>query len=155
MQTIYIQIQYFSSPDDRFTVSPWAVIAETQNQEFWEISEKVWTSRQERIRTHGNDKTRQLPGPWPAPVYKLSMTSMVWNISFGQPGCLPGRAPSQLRHTCSFAEHGGLKNSPWFLSNNWKRQCHQHSSHTKSKTQQLLGGKLTLPQPKPGHTYML
>jgi len=28
---------------------------------------------------------------------------------------------------------------------------YQHS-HTKSKTQQLLGRKLTLPQPKPGHT---
>jgi len=32
--------------------------------------------------------------------------------------------------------------SPWFLSNNWKHQCCQESSHTKSKTQQLLGGKV-------------
>ena len=39
---------------------------------------------------------------------------------------------------------------PWFLSNNWKHQCYQHSFHAKSKTQQLLGGKLTLSQPKPG-----
>ena len=28
---------------------------------------------------------------------------------------------------------------------------YQHSCHTKSKTQQLLGGKLTLSQLKPGH----
>jgi len=28
--------------------------------------------------------------------------------------------------------------------------CYQHSSHIKFKTQQLLGGKLTLPQPTPG-----
>jgi len=30
---------------------------------------------------------------------------MVWDISTGQPGCLPGRAPSQLLHTCSLAEY--------------------------------------------------
>ena len=34
--------------------------------------------------------------------------------------------------------------SPWFLSNNKNHQCYQHSSGTKSKTQQLLGLKLTL-----------
>jgi len=27
------------------------------------------------------------------------------------------------------------KKSPWFHSNNWKHQCYQHSSRTKSKTQ--------------------
>jgi len=32
---------------------------------------------------------------------------------------------------------------------------YQHSSHTKSKTQQPLGQKLTLSQPKPGHIYIL
>ena len=41
--------------------------------------------------------------------------------------------------------------SPWFHRNNWKHQRYQHSSGTKSKTQQLLRGKLTLRQPKLGH----
>ena len=40
--------------------------------------------------------------------------------------------------------------SLWFLSNNQKHQRYQHSSHTKPKTQQLLGGKLILSQLKPG-----
>ena len=40
---------------------------------------------------------------------------------------------------------------PLFHNNNWKYQCDQHSSHTESKTQQLLGGTLTLSQPKLGH----
>ena len=57
-------------------------------------------------------------------------------------GWLPGCAPSQLLHTCSLAECGGLEESPWFHSNNWKHQCYQHSPHAESKTQQLLGGKL-------------
>ena len=63
----------------------------------------------------------------------------------GQLGCLPGYAPYQLLHTCSIDEYG-TGESPWFLSNNWKHQCHQHSSCTKPKTQQLLKGKLTLSQ---------
>ena len=44
-----------------------------------------------------------------------------------------------------------MEKSPWFHGNNWKHQCYQHSSHTRSKTQQLLGRKLTLSQLKPGH----
>ena len=40
--------------------------------------------------------------------------------------------------------------SPSFRSNNWKHQSYQLSSGTKSKTQQLLRGKLTLSQLKPG-----
>ena len=42
--------------------------------------------------------------------------------------------------------------SCWFHSNNWKYQCYQHSFCTKSKTQQLLGGKFMLSQLKSGHT---
>jgi len=42
--------------------------------------------------------------------------------------------------------------SPWFHSNYWKHQCYQHSSPTKCKAQQLLGGTSTPSQPKPGHT---
>jgi len=39
--------------------------------------------------------------PWPISIYKLNMTSMVWNTSFGQLGYLPGwlcclPAPAQL-----------------------------------------------------------
>jgi len=47
--------------------------------------------------------------PWPTPIHKLSMTSMVWNISPGQLGCLPGCASSQLLHACSLAGHGELE----------------------------------------------
>ena len=38
-------------------------------------------------------------------------------------------------------------------SNNWKHQCYQQTSCTKTKTQQLLGGKLTLSQLKPGQDW--
>jgi len=54
-------------------------------------------------------RTKIIPAPFinrPTPVYKLSMMSMVWNISIGRLGYLPGYAPSQLLHTCSLAEHG-------------------------------------------------
>jgi len=34
---------------------------------------------------------------------------MVGNISIGQPGDLPGCAPSQLLHTCSSADHEKLE----------------------------------------------
>jgi len=51
-----------------------------------------------------------LPAGQPTP--KLSMTPTVWNISAGQLGWLPGRAPSQLLHTRSSAGHGRLGESP-------------------------------------------
>jgi len=47
--------------------------------------------------------------PTANPIHKLSMTSMVWNISTGQLGYLPGCALSQLLHTCLLAEHGRLE----------------------------------------------
>ena len=93
--------------------------------------------------------------PQPTPIHKLSMMSMLWNISTGQLGLAawlcsrPAAAPllvSWVRET---------RKSPWFHSNNWKHQCYQHSSLTKSKTLQLLGGKLTLSQPKPGQILTL
>jgi len=37
------------------------------------------------------------------------MTSMVWNISIGQLGSLPGYAPSQLLHACSLAQYEKLQ----------------------------------------------
>jgi len=69
---------------------------------------------------------------------------MVRNIPVGRPGLaawlwsLP--APAHL--PISWMWETGK--SPSFHSNYWKCQCYQHSSRTKSKTQQLLGGKLTL-----------
>jgi len=44
------------------------------------------------------------------------MTPMVWNISMGQLGSLPGRAPSQFLHPCSLAEHGRLENVLDFIA---------------------------------------
>jgi len=43
---------------------------------------------------------KRIPAPRPTPIYKLSMTSMVWNISLGQLGlaaqlCFPP-APAHL-----------------------------------------------------------
>jgi len=70
-------------------------------------SPKVRTLSQERIRTHRNEKDSC---PWPAPVPKPSATPMVWNISTGQHGSLPGCAPSQLPPSCSSAGHGRLGN---------------------------------------------
>jgi len=64
-------------------------------------------------------------------------------------GWLPGCAPSQVLHICSLAEPEKLEKSPWFYSNSRKHPCYQQPSHTKSKTQQLLRGKLTLSQGKP------
>jgi len=60
---------------------------------------------------------------------------------------LAGCAPSRLLLLSWIWETG---KSPWFHSNNWKHQCYQHSSPTESKTQQLLWGKVTLCQLKPG-----
>ena len=75
----------------------------------------------------------------------------VWRLWYGifplaSLGYLSGCAPSQLLPTCLIAEYEKLERSPWFHRNNWKHQCCQHSSLTKSKTQQLLIGKLTLSQ---------
>jgi len=41
---------------------------------------------------------------------------MVWNISTGQPGSLPGCAPSQLLHTYSLTKHGRLENVLDFIA---------------------------------------
>jgi len=51
--------------------------------------------------------------PQLTPIPKLSMTSMVWSISIGY---LSGRAPSQLPHTCSSADHGKLEKVLYFIA---------------------------------------
>jgi len=63
----------------------------------------------------GINKGRFL-SPCPTPIYKLSMTSMVWNISIGQLGCLSRCAASQLLHTCSSAEYGRMQKILDFLA---------------------------------------
>ena len=106
--------------------------------------------KKESREDYNSWKKRNSPAPRPMPIYKLSVTSMVRNISTGQLGLaawlcsLP--APAHLLISWTW-ETG---KSPWFLSNNWKHQCYQHSSCTRCKAQKVLGGKLTLPQPKPG-----
>ena len=102
---------------------------------FWEFHKRGWTPRQERIHTHGNEMHRELLAPHTTLIHKLSTTSMV-------------------RSSCTPAHWLNMRNWKKFLiySNNWKHQHYQLSSHTKSKTQQLLAGKLTLSQPKPGQS---
>ena len=121
---------------------------------FWEFRKtppKKWTPR--KVRTCGQDsiwtprKWEELRASCPlaAPFHKLSVTSVVWNISTGQlgPATWLCSLPAPARLLISWTWEMGR--SPWFHSNNWKHQCYQHSSCTKSKLQQLLGGKLTIP----------
>jgi len=65
----------------------------------------------EKGQTHGKVRTprKEVPAPQPTPIYKLSMTSMVWSILSASLGWLPGCAPSQLPHTCMPVEFGSLK----------------------------------------------
>jgi len=49
------------------------------------------------------------PCPLANPFHKLSMMSIVWNISIGQLGHLSGCAPLQLVQTCSLAEYEKLE----------------------------------------------
>jgi len=84
------------------------------------------------------------------PMCKLSMTSMVRNICIGRLGLAVWLCsfPSPAHLLISWISDTGK--SPWFHSNNWKHQYYPHSSPTKSKTQQILGGKFILSQLKPG-----
>jgi len=54
-------------------------------------------------------ETRKAGSFLPTPIHKLSMMSMVWNISTGQLGWLSDYAPSQLLHSCSLAEYKKLE----------------------------------------------
>jgi len=94
MQNKQYKIQFFSLPNDRLrSLSP------SSNH-----------------RTRRNSRNWCIRTPQPAPIYRLSMTSLVWNISPGQLGCLSDYAPSQLLHTCSLTKHGRLKNVLDFLT---------------------------------------
>ena len=152
-------IQFFSLLDDWSAASHWTVIAKCQTRKFCKTSEKDRTPgkkrptpRQEKDLDPQKWEEQRAPCPAPqrAPVHKLSTTSMVWNNSIGLLGCLSGCAPCQLLPTCSSAEYEKLEKGSWFHSNNWKHQCYQHFSCSKCRRQQLLRGKLTLSQLKPG-----
>jgi len=62
MQNKQYTVQFFSLPDDQ-SCSP---------------------SPSSYCRTRGFCRTRGVPAAWPTPLYKLSMVSMVWNISTGR-----------------------------------------------------------------------
>ena len=97
-------------------------------------------------------REEQIPVPQPTPNHTLSVPPMVQNISTGYLGlpAWPCSLPSPAHLLTGWIQETGK--SPWFHSNDWKHPCYQRSSCPKSKTQQLLRGKLTLSQAKPGHT---
>jgi len=72
------------------------------------------------LRFRGTRGSRGIPAPRPTPISTLSIHYLhclwygifLW-VTLGQ---LPGRAPSQLLHTCSLAEHGKLKKVLDFLA---------------------------------------
>ena len=102
--------------------------------------------------TRGDSNSWKREEPNPA-SWQSSFLNWAWCLRYGifplaSLGWLPGSAASQLLHISWIWE---TEKSPWFRSNNRKHQCYQNSSGTKSRTQQLLRGKLTLSQPKPGH----
>ena len=114
----------FSPPNDHFAVSPQAVITKPQTRRYCGFRKtpqrdrtprKVQTSRQESIKPQGNEKEK-IPAPQPTSTHKLSVMFMVWNISIGQPGSLPGCAPSQLLHSRSWAEYEKLQKVLDFLA---------------------------------------
>ena len=151
MQNKLHTTQFFSPLDDQFAANPWAVIAEPGNPEFCEIPEKVWTAGQETIWTHGNEKSRFLPPSQPP------FLNWAWRLRYGMfplasLGYLSGYAPSQPLPVCSSSEYKKFEKVLDFIATTEKNQCYQHSSRTKSKAQQQLRGKLTLPQPKPGQS---
>ena len=106
----------------------------------------------EKIQTPQNKKNRKkLPAPWPTSIHKPSVTSLVWNISIGQLVYLSCCASSQLLHTCLLAEYEKLEKVLDFIA----------ATKTISvinillilNPKQLLRGKLTLSQLKPGQKY--
>ena len=147
MQNKLYTIQFFSPPDDQFTASTRAVIAEPRNSQISWYTQKRPNSQRS---LNSQKREEQIPIPWPTPIHKLSMTPIVWTVSIGQLGlaarlcCLPAPAHPLISWTWEAGE------SLWFHNHNRKHQCYQRFSRTKSKTQQLLGGRLTLSQLKPG-----
>jgi len=70
-----------------------------QNPEVMQFQKKFRLLGKRGFKLSQERKRCSIPAPRPTPIYKLSMMSMIWNISMGQLGYLSGCAPSQL-HTC-------------------------------------------------------
>ena len=89
----------------------------TGNPKFCWIARKHQIPRQERIWIHRNKKSQKASCPLTnPPIPKLSMKSMVWDISIGQGGHLFGCALSQLLRTCSLGECEKLEKVPDFIA---------------------------------------
>ncbi len=126
-----------------------------------QAASKEWKGSQQG---RGNDASeRERDGcqegrypPSPAPTYILSMTFMAWNTLFGQFGSIMLSVFLPASCICKLARLGKQDGVLGLIHNNWYHQgVYQHSSHTKSKTHQLLRGKLTPSLLKPGHTLMI
>jgi len=70
------------------------------------LQKSLNSQKKTKLREKFKPTEKRIPAPQPTPISKLTVTSMVWNISTGQLGCLHGYGPFQLLHTCSLAESG-------------------------------------------------
>ncbi len=71
------------------------------------------------------------------------MTFMAWNTLFGQFGSIILSVFLPASCICKLARLGKQDGVLGLIHNNWYHQgVYQHSSHTKSKTHQLLRGKI-------------
>jgi len=108
MQSKLYIIQLFSPPNDQFAASPpeqWPQNPKTAGfAKFPEKLEFPYKRGFELVETRRADSC-----PWPTSVPKISVMSMVWNISAGQLGWLAGCASSQLLLTRSLAEDEKLE----------------------------------------------
>ena len=135
--------------------SAWSSQILLQFTSFTELAELVGKRQNSQIKFKLS-KIDWTPGkesscsPEPTPIDKLIMASMVWNISIAQLWLaawlrsLPAPAHLLISQTWEtekkyLISQQQLKTSVYY----------QHSSCTRSKTQQALGRKLTPPQLKP------
>ena len=123
--------------------NPW-VSQSSQISQFLKNSPNSWKKKRPNSQKCSNSQKKGQKEDscplTPTPIYKLSMIPVVWTISIGQLGLAVWlcslSAPAQLLISWIWETEISL----WFLSNNSKHQCYQHSL-----SQQLLGGKLTIP----------
>ena len=80
-------IEFFSPPNDQFSASPLAVSMETpETVNFAKFPKKFkFPHKREYELTEMREEDSFLP-PQPSTICKLSMRSMLWNISIGQLG---------------------------------------------------------------------
>ena len=138
--------------------SPWAATTKsaslTDLRNFWfrqtcEFHSTCQTYKKKKIKlTHRKFQTPRKEMILPPGL--LSMRSTVWNISTGQLKLAAWLCSLSSPEHLLISWVWETRRSPWFHSYSWKHQHYQHSSHTKSKTRKLLGGKLSPSQMKPG-----